>query len=96
MALPQNAFLTCDILAPTSYRLLLDMYVLLWERNLDAVLVESVVDGAKHVADNVRLLDGVGPDEHLEVDAGIAQFANNGLDLLRGIHPLVFQVVDCM
>ena len=45
------------------------MYVLLWERNLDAVLVEGVVDAVEHVADDIRLLDGVGPDKHLEVDA---------------------------
>ena len=55
----------------------LDMYVLLRERNLDAVLIQRVVDGAKHVADDVRFLDGVGPHENLEIDARIAQFANN-------------------
>ena len=35
------------------FLLLLDVDVLLWERNLDAVLVERVVDAAEHFADDV-------------------------------------------
>ena len=35
------------------FLLLLDMDVLLWERNLNAVLVEGVVDAAEHFADDV-------------------------------------------
>ena len=74
--------------------LLLDMNVLLWERNLDAVGVEGVIDAIQYVADYVRLLDGISPDEHLEVDARIGQFADNGLNLFRGIHPFVLHIVD--
>ena len=70
------------------------MDVLLWERNLDAVGVKGFVDGVQHVADDIRLLDSIGPYEHFEIDAGVAQLANNGLGLFGGVHPLVFHVVD--
>ena len=72
----------------------MEMYVLLWERYLNAVLVERVVDGAQHVADDIRLLDSIGPYEHLEIDAGVAQFANHRLHLLLRVHPAVVQLVD--
>ena len=51
------------------FLLLLDMDILLRERNLNAVLVEGVVDAAEHFADDIRLLGCLGPDEHLDVDA---------------------------
>ena len=44
------------------------MYVLLRERYLDAVLVECVVNGVEHVTDDIGLLGGVCPYEHLQVD----------------------------
>ena len=45
------------------------MYVSLWERDADAVGVEGVVDTFQHVADDVRLLRRLRPDEQLEVHA---------------------------
>ena len=73
---------------------LFDMNVLLWERYLDAVLVERVVDALEDIADDIGLLGGIGPDEHLEVDAGVCQLANHRLYLLRVVHPFVFHSID--
>ena len=73
---------------------ILDVYVALGERNLDAVGVERVVDGAQHVAHHVDLLHGVGPDEELQVDTAVAHGSHHRFHLLRGIDPLVFQPAD--
>ena len=56
--------------------LIFNMYILLWERYFDVVGIQRVVDGAQHVADHVGFLDGVSPDKHIEVDAGVTQLAN--------------------
>ena len=52
--------------------LLLDMHILLWEWNFNAVLVQRVINGAQYITDNISLLGCIGPYEHLEIDAGIA------------------------
>ena len=47
----------------------LDVDVSLWERNLNAVAAQGVVDGFQNVADYVDTLHGIGPNVELEVDA---------------------------
>lgn len=52
---------------------ILDSDVALWERYLDVVFPEGVIDDFQHVADDIGPLDSIGPDEEFEVDTGVAQ-----------------------
>ena len=48
------------------------MYILLWEWNLDVVLIERVVDGGEQLARHDVTHQCVSPYEELEVDAAVA------------------------
>jgi hypothetical protein len=50
-----------------------DVYILLWERNLDVVLVQRIVDGGQHLTFDNAATQGLNPDKELEVDAGVGQ-----------------------
>ena len=62
------------------------MYVALWERNLDIVLVEDIVDVSHNLADGNSLLYYVNPAEHLEVYAVVAKFVEDNLRLFLLVH----------
>ena len=51
------------------------MYVSLWERYLDTLIVEGVIDTFQDIADDVRLLGCLCPDEQFEIDAGIPHYS---------------------
>ena len=70
------------------------MHIALRERDLNAVGAEGVVNALQDIAHDIGLLGSIGPHKEVEVDAGVVHLGDYRLNRLRGIHPLVVQVVD--
>ena len=60
---------------------ILYMYIALWERYFDVVLIQGVVDALQDVAYNIYLLHGIYPAEQLEIDAAVAELGEDGANL---------------
>ena len=70
------------------------MYVLLWERNLDVILVQRVVDGGEYLASDNTAHQWLCPYEELEVDAAVAQLIDAGDNVFRGVSAIQMEVGD--
>ena len=73
--------------------LTLNMDILLWEWNLDVILVQRVIYTFQHIAYYVRLFRCVSPYEQIEVHAGVTHLRYHTLHLFALIHPLVVHAV---
>lgn len=72
----------------------LDMNVLLRERNLDVVGVEGVIDAFNEVTDDESVLDDIDPTEQFEVERAVAELGKHHFHRPRGVYILVVKSPD--
>ena len=70
-----------------------DMYIVLWERYLYVVLIQSVVDTFQHFACHVGFLRSLSPNGKFEVYARVTHLRDNALHRLLLVHPFYIQLV---
>ena len=70
------------------------MHVSLRERYIDAVLVKGIIDTFQRVANDIRPSWRLGPNEELEVDAGVGHLCSYALHGFRTVRSLDAQSVD--